>query len=350
MDLTRRDLLAAGAAALAMPSASAAAPDPQPTRIGVVIHSYMIRAAREKGRFDDPIAFLEHCHKLGAGGVQVGLGAREHDEAKAIRAKAEALGMYFEGMARLPRSRSDRARFAAEIKAAEHAGAEVVRAVLLSGRRYETFDSAPSFRKFADEAFASLALAAEVLEEEGSPVRLAIENHKDFRAEEQAAMLKRIGSDRVGVCLDTGNSIALLEDPMEVVETLAPWTFTTHFKDMGVQEYERGFLLSEVPLGEGFLDLPRIVRVLRRARPGIRINLEMITRDPLEVPCLTPKYWATFEDLPGKHLARSLTMVRDHPPKRALPRVAGLSREAQMQAEEDNVRRCLARAGEILGS
>ena len=282
--------------------------------------------------------------------MQVGLGARERDEAKAIREKAEALGMYFEGMARLPRSRSDRARFAAELKAAELAGAEVVRAVMLSGRRYETFDSASSFRKFADEAFASLALAAEVLEAEGSPVRLAVENHKDFRAEELAAMLKRIGSDRVGVCLDTGNSIALLEDPMEVVEALAPWAFTTHFKDMGVQEYERGFLLSEVPLGEGFLDLPRIVRVLRRARPEIRINLEMITRDPLEVPCLTPRYWATFEDLPGRHLARSLTMVRDHPPKRALPRVAGLSREEQLKAEEDNVRRCLARAGDILGS
>src|SRR5688500_6222131 len=106
MDPTRRELLAAGAAALAMPSASAAAPDPEPSRIGVVIHSYMIRAAQEKGRFDDPIAFLEYCHELGAAGVQVGLGARDRDEAKAIRAKAGALGMYFKGMARLPRSRS----------------------------------------------------------------------------------------------------------------------------------------------------------------------------------------------------------------------------------------------------
>ena len=350
MDMTRRQLLAAGAAALAMPSASSAAPDPQPSRMGVVIHSYMIRAAREKGRFDDPVAFLEHCHKLGAAGVQVGLGLRERDDARAVREKAGALGMYFEGMARLPRSPSERARFAAELKAAELAGAEVVRAVLLGGRRYEAFDSTASFRKFSDEAFASLALAAEVLEAEGSPVRLAIENHKDFRAEELAAMLGRIGSDRVGVCLDTGNSIALLEDPMEVVEALAPWAFTTHFKDMGVREYERGFLLSEVPLGEGFLDLPRIVRVLRRARPGIRFNLEMITRDPLKVPCLSPGYWATFEDLPARHLARSLTTVRDHPPKRALPLVAGLSLEEQFKAEDDNVRRCLARARDILES
>ena len=38
---------------------------------------------------------------------------------------------------------------------------------------------------------------------------------------------------------------------MEVVEALAPRAFTTHFKDMALEEYEQGFLLSEVPLGTG---------------------------------------------------------------------------------------------------
>ena len=103
MDLTRRELLAAGAAALAMPSASAAAPESKPSMMGVVIHSYMIRAAREKGRFDDPIAFLEHCPTLGAGGVQNGLGTRitsaasnpAYPRAWAYVAAACALGLLF---------------------------------------------------------------------------------------------------------------------------------------------------------------------------------------------------------------------------------------------------------------
>ena len=38
----------------------------------------------------------------------------------------------------------------------------------------------------------------------------------------------------------------------------------------------------------------------------------MITRDPLKVPCLTDRYWATFADLPGRHLARTLSLVRSH--------------------------------------
>jgi len=95
------------------------------------------------------------------------------------------------------------------------------------------------------------------------------------------------------------NSIALLEDPLEVIETYAPWAFSTHMKDVTVSEYEDGLLLGEVPLGEGILDLKKITALLRQARPEIHLNLEMITRDPLKVPCLTPKFWATFASLPG---------------------------------------------------
>ena len=128
----------------------------------------------------------------------------------------------------------------------------------------------------------SLALAAPVAARHG--VRLAVENHKDWRADELVAILKRIGNDHVGVCLDTGNSIALLEDPMEVVEALAPWAFTTHLKDMGVEEYERGFLLAEVPLGTGVLDLPPDRPDPPRGAPEIPLNLEMITPRPARGP------------------------------------------------------------------
>ncbi len=218
---------------------------------------------------------------------------------------------------------------------------------MLSGRRYETFASADAFRRFAASSEHSLKLAAPVAARQD--VRLAVENHKDWRADELLAILDRAGNDHVGVCLDTGNSVALLEDPMDVIEALAPRSFTTHFKDMGVEEYREGFLLSEVPLGRGILDLSRAVRVLRAARPGIRFNIEMITRDPLKVPCLTQHYWTTFPDLPGRQLARALTTVREHPPSHPLPRIGGLTHDQQVRAEEENVALCLAFARERLG-
>jgi hypothetical protein len=118
---------------------------------------------------------------------------------------------------------------------------------------------------------------------------------------------------------------------------------------MGVAEYRDGFLLSEVPLGTGVLDLARAVQLLRAARASIRFNVEMITRDPLEVPCLKEPYWATFPDLPGRHLARTLSFVRQHAAAQGLPRISGLPIEAQLRVEEDNVRRCVAFARERLG-
>ena len=87
---------------------------------------------------------------------------------------------------------------------------------------------------------------------------------------------------------------------------------------MGLEEYRQGFLLAEVPLGTGILDLPRVVRALRAARPEIRLNIEMITRDPLKVPCLTEGYWVTFADLPGA-ASGPRDLARPRPPSERSP-------------------------------
>jgi sugar phosphate isomerase/epimerase len=180
-------------------------------------------------------------------------------------------------------------------------------------------------------------------------LRLAVENHKDWLVPELLDLLQRLSSERVGVCLDTGNSIALLESAMAVVGGLAPFAFSTHLKDMGVQEYEDGFLLSEVPLGDGFLDLKRITALLLKANPAIQFNLEMITRDPLQIPCLTDKYWATMDTTPASRLAAALSNVKQHAASKPLPRTTGLSVEEQLGLEDENVRKSLAFARSQLG-
>jgi 3-oxoisoapionate decarboxylase len=352
MRLTRRAML--GVCTGALPAFAAGPPDASDGHgsLGLVIHSFAVRNAADRGRpsadrLSDASRFLDHARALKARGVQVGLGAREDAAADALRERARAASMYLEGIASLPRDQADVARFEAEIRTAKRAGAEVVRTAMLSGRRYESFTSTAAFRRFADASFHSLSLAAPVVARHD--VRLAVENHKDWRADELIAILKRLGNDHVGVCLDTGNSIALLEDPMEVVLALAPWAFTTHFKDMALEEDRHGFLLAEVPLGTGILDLPKVVQALRATRPEIRFNIEMITRDPLKVPCLTEGYWVTFADLPARHLARMISLVREHPPNHPLQRISPLLPEDQLRAEDENIGRCLAFARDRLG-
>jgi sugar phosphate isomerase/epimerase len=179
-------------------------------------------------------------------------------------------------------------------------------------------------------------------------IPLGLENHKDWTADEMAALMKKYSSEYLGVCLDFGNNISLLDGPMEVVEKLALFTVSTHVKNMGVERYSDGFLLSEMVLDKGFLDLPRILALVRQARPNTRFSLEMITRDPLHIPCLTDKYWVTFPDRNGRYLARTLTQVQNNQSSQPLPRVAQLSHDAYVRLEEENVVSCLRYARENL--
>ncbi len=340
------------ASVLGAPAALFGEAAPGRTRLGLCIYCLGIRARAVRsggGRkdFADPANFLEFCRGLGAGGIQLPLGAKEDAYAAQLRRKAETWEMFVEGIAGLPRSRPDVERFDAEVRTAKLAGAEVIRVVMIPGRRYERFDSADEFRDFTERGIKSLELAEPVAARHR--VRLAVENHKDQRVGERLEVLEHLSSEHVGMCVDTGNSFALLEDPIEVVRAYAPWAFSVHLKDQAVREYEDGFLFADAALGEGFLDLGQMVDILRGANPQVHFSLEVITRDPLEVPCLTEKYWATFADVPGRDLARTLRMVRAHASSEPLPRIGHLPLKEQVAREDENVRKCLAYARDHLG-
>jgi sugar phosphate isomerase/epimerase len=349
MNANRRQFLAAAVALPFAPALVEALGADRSKRLGVVQYSFALRLAAERAAaktgLADPLTFLEHCHEMGAGGVQINLGTRDLEYLATLRKKAEAHGMDLEGTIRLPKDDADCERFATEVRCARDAGIKVLRTVLLGGRRYEQFSRRDDFRHACAQVEQSVQLAEPIVAK--NDLLLAIENHKDYRAGELMDLLRRLDSHHVGVCVDTGNSIALLEEPLEVVRALAPRAFTVHLKDMAVTECDDGFLLAEVPLGEGFLDLPKMIALLREARPEIRFNLEMITRDPLRVPCLTEQYWASAT-ASGRDLARTLKMVRKHKPAQPLPRIRGRGPKDQIAIEEENVRKSLAYAREHL--
>jgi len=326
------------------PSGAAEKPPPPSTRLGIVCHSYSVdrsvsSSGAGPGRFSDPLVFLDHCLALGAGGIQVGIGIRAPEYTAALRKKAEEHGAFVEGQTRLPRDKADAERFEAELRTARDSGAPVLR-IAAGERRYEQHADLRSFEDFAARTWASLCIAAPVAARCG--VRLAIENHKDFRVDELLDMLRRLSSEHVGVCVDTNNSIALLEDPMAVVEALAPWAQAVHLKDLVLGPCQEGFLLGEAPLGEGILDIQAVVRVLRRARPGLRFAIEMITRDPLKIPCLSDAYWMTLPRVDARDLARTMRLVRSSAEKRPVPRVGHLPHAEKLALEDENIRRCFA--------
>ncbi len=253
--------------------------------------------------------------------------------------------MYIEVSSRLPLDSEGLELFERTVRATRTAGASVIRTVMLGGRRYETFKTLADWNEFARSSWKSLTRAEPILRKHG--IRLAIENHKDWRIDEMLGILKRIDSPFVGVTIDTGNNLSLLEDPLDTVRAFAPYANSVHLKDMGLESYEDGFLLSEVPFGDGCLDLKAVVESIRSVRPEVRFTLEMITRDPLKVPCLQDDYWTTMGRVPGRDLASTMRTVREK--GKPLPRVSHLPPEEQIRIEEQNNRDCLEYASSHLG-
>jgi 3-oxoisoapionate decarboxylase len=348
--MTRRQVLAAGAASLPAIFVHRLSAAPEVNRslggapTGFGLH---LRAAREAHQQAD---LVELCHSFGLGGVETRLPATDPDAVKALRQKTEAYNMRLILDVPLPRDSNDVERFDGAVKACKEAGAYSLHAAMTQ-RRYEEFDTFAAFKTKFEQCQRQVELAEPVLRKHR--LRLGIENHKGWRSAEQAAWMKRVGSEWVGVHLDFGNNVSLCETPDQTLENLAPYAVACHIKDMAVQDYEDGFLLSEVALGEGILDLKHWVETLRGRNADMPFDLETITRDPLKIPVFTKKYWATFDDssspLPGRDLARVLELVRKNPPKSPLPRTTGLSLADQAKLEDENNRKSIDYARSKLG-
>jgi len=310
---------------------------------GFPVHN---RASRDSSK---PFDFVEYCHSLGFGVVETRLDTNNAEAVKQFRDKIQSFHMRAILDIPLPKDESGVAAFDKAVSTAKEAGVRSLHTAMTQ-RRYEQFDTMDAFKKDFARCQKTIELSEPVLRKYKMP--LGIENHKGWRAAEQAAWLKRVGSEWVGVHFDFGNNVSLCETPDETLRLLAPYTVSSHIKDMAVEPYEDGFLLSEVPLGEGFLDLKGMVATLKKKDSNMPFDLEMITRDPLKIPVFTDKYWATFDDtfspLPARDLAKVLEVVHKNKPRSPLPHTTGMSMEAQLKMEDDNVAKSIQYARQNL--
>ena len=97
---------------------------------------------------------------------------------------------------------------------------------------------------------------------------LALENHIDLTADEMVDLMDSLDSPWLRICLDTGNNLRLHEDPLVVAEKLAPFTRATHVKDVWVRRGDpKDFAFwPSVPLGQGLVDIGRVLALLRKAQ------------------------------------------------------------------------------------
>lgn len=145
------------------------------------------------------------------------------------------------------------------------------------------FRSQPGIDVATEMARALEAAHALVPEAAARRLVLAQENHADFRSTELRQLVEAVGSPWFGVNFDTGNPVAVFEDPLEAAERLAPFVRSTHMRDLAIVSVQEmggsgrfGYQVLYTRLGQGLVPLPAIVRLLRQARPDLVFTIESI--------------------------------------------------------------------------
>jgi len=136
----------------------------------------------------------------------------------------------------------------------------------------------------------------EVLPEfEAHGITLGLENYEKHSCRDLAALVRRLESCHVGICLDTVNSLGAVETPEIVVETLGPLTVNLHIKDFVIDRVPQmmGFVVSGARAGTGKLAIPWLLGQMP-ADNDVSAILEQWPplRESLEETVAMEKEWA----------------------------------------------------------
>jgi len=168
-----------------------------------------------------------------------------------------------------------------------------------------------------------------------SGVKLAVENHGgDLQAREMKMMVEAVGRDVMGVCLDSGNPVWMLEDPHMTLEMLIPYAETSHVRDSAIWKVPEGIAVRWVNMGDGNVDIDGWIKKFIQAKPGLPIVFEnLVSARPRIHAIYDQKFWENWRQMPAWEFSRFLALADKGTPKPATPLPAG--KTAGQQRIED---------------
>lgn len=234
---------------------------------------------------------IEKAVEWGLDGLHItgcDLETKDDKRLKEVRAAAEDKGLYLEYNFSLNEEFDPRLTDSIEdgIHIAKMLGAEVAKISLDIRRPRPLYGSCfhPVVMRQLCDVYDQVKAALPKVEEDG--VKLALENHTETYADEILWLIDKINHPMVGACVDTVNSMAVLEDPVSAVEKLAPYAFVNHFCDHRLDRDQFGVRFHGVALGDGDIDCVRVYNLIKKVSPTDRITFEIewdMGDDPIEV-------------------------------------------------------------------
>jgi len=247
----------------------------RPMKLGIDTYSYHLAIGcyeyhpRKRMTWDE---FMSTSKSLGVEGVMIVEFSEEEKKSnefiRSIRTKADELHLYIE----TGTDGTDVKRLSRDLRFSQSIGSKIMR-ITVEFDRYSRNFTVEEQLKAAVLRLREVTPLAEKLD-----IKLAIENHQDLKSSELVSLLHQVDSDHLGICYDTGNSLAVLEDPIYTAQELAPYSFTTHFKDCCFAMSPYGTNVTHTGLGRGLLPLAQIVDILKQKAHDPNINIEVVSQ------------------------------------------------------------------------
>lgn len=255
----------------------------------------------------DANAVLDLTARLGLSSVEAHLDyfVPGGDEAalRNFRARADELGL---GLV-LAGGKIEYESLQRDLHYAQLLGANVVRCVIsgiLCGDR-RPIGGLEGWQRHLAQTTAALKKLAPEAEDAG--IRIGVENHQDATSADLISLCQEVDSPNIGITLDTGNPLAVAEEPVEFARRILPHLVHVHLKDYRLMRTEAGYRLYHCPIGAGVVDFAALFRLFD-TKPEVKRHLEMAALGERHIRMLEDDYWANLGDRSASDLAPVLRM------------------------------------------
>lgn len=183
-----------------------------------------------------------------------------------------------------------------------------------------------------------------------SGVKVAVENHAgDMHSWELQSLVEKAGPDFVGVNIDSGNAAWTLEDPLDLLERLGPYTVCSSLRDDMVWETPEGASVQWTAIGDGLVDWTRYLERWRVLCPNVPFQIETISGFSRPFAYKADAFWEHYDRRP-EALAKFELLAKRGRPLAAFQAAPGVDKKvAEQNFQREEVERSVKYCREVLG-
>jgi 3-oxoisoapionate decarboxylase len=189
---------------------------------------------------------------------------------------------------------------------AARAGAKVVRATLSTILEGARAGLPGGWDAYLDEMRRRLVELRPDLEKHD--ITLGLENHQDATSGDLIALCEA-GGERVGVTFDVVNPLAVGEEPFIFARNVGARICNVHIKEYQIYPTPSGYRLVRCAVGQGVIDWPAMLALLREVAPAARHQIELAALYARHIRVLEDDWWEGFPARDARELVPALRLL-----------------------------------------